>query len=86
MPIKTMLADRIACIRKEALDKTEGGIIIPESFSKKDNHAKVVAVGPKCEHTKVGDTILLVRAGTEIEVDGVEYTMTRETGDNYIIL
>jgi chaperonin GroES len=80
------VADRVVCIRHEPLDKTEGGIIIPDSFQKKDKRATIVSVGPLCKEVQVGDTIVLLRPGTEIEHEGKEYTIVRERGDDFVLL
>lgn len=51
------------CITVELIiqEKTEGGIIIPESSQKKEDNQfmEVLGVGPDCKNTKVGDWVLL---------------------------
>ncbi|HMX61197.1 MAG TPA: co-chaperone GroES, partial [Chitinophagales bacterium] len=64
--------------------KTKSGIIIPDSAKEKPQKGEVVAVGPgkKDEPTtvKVGDTILYGKySGTEINVDGNDYLIMRES-------
>lgn len=64
--------------------ETETGLIIPDSAkSKMDQEMyKVVAVGPKCEQIKVGDTVYpgLTSAPSAmlITVEGVEYLQVPE--------
>jgi chaperonin GroES len=78
------LADRVLVKPAEAETKTAGGIIIPDTAKEKPQKGTVVAVGPgkKDEPTtvKVGDSILYGKySGTEINVDGNEYLIMRES-------
>lgn len=78
------LADRVVVEAAAAEEKTAGGIIIPDTAKEKPQRGKVVAAGPgkKDEPTtvKVGDTILYGKyAGTEIQVDGKDYLIMRES-------
>jgi chaperonin GroES len=82
------LQDRILVRRVEEVEKTRGGIIIPDSAKERPLEGNVVAVGNgkrtedgvliKCD-VKAGDRILFGKyAGTEIKVDGVEHIIIRE--------
>ncbi len=84
------LADRVLVQPAEAETKTAGGIIIPDSAKEKPQRGTVVAVGPgkKDEPTTVksADTILYGKySGTEIQVDGKDYLIMRES-DIFAIL
>jgi co-chaperonin GroES (HSP10) len=63
-------------------EKTEAGIILPESVQKtiKTNILPVVAAGPACEHIKVGQTVMVhpTTEGLIIDVDGVSHVMVNE--------
>lgn len=82
------LQDRILVRRVEEVEKTRGGIIIPDSAKERPLEGKVIAVGSgkRTEEGKVveldvkaGDRILFGKyAGTEIKVDGVEHIILRE--------
>ena len=81
------LADRVVVKLMEAEEKTSGGIILTASAQEKPQVAEVVAVGPgKTEDgklvpvtLKVGDKVLMSKySGTEVKVDGEEYTILRE--------
>jgi len=82
------LGDRILIKRVEEVEKTRGGIIIPESAKERPLEGTVIAVGSgkRLEDgtlvkldVKPGDTILFGKyTGTEIKVDGVEHTIVRE--------
>lgn len=81
------LADRVVIKMLEAEETTKGGIILTSSAQEKPQVAEIVAVGPggvvdgeKVEmEVKVGDKVLISKyAGTEVKVDGVEYTILRQ--------
>ncbi|MCH5200837.1 MAG: co-chaperone GroES [Oscillospiraceae bacterium] len=82
------LADRVVIKMLEAEETTKGGIILTSSAQEKPQVAEIVAVGPggvvdgeKVEmEVKVGDKVLISKyAGTEVKVDGVEYTILRQS-------
>ena len=81
------LSDRVLVQPKPAEDKTESGIIIPDSAKEKPQEGTVVSAGPgKVENgTKIdmsvaeGDKVLYGKySGTEITLDGEEYLIMRE--------
>ena len=82
------LNDRVLVLRIEGVEKTAGGIIIPDTAKEKPQEGKVVAAGPgklneKGDRTpldvKENDRILFGKyAGTEIKIDGVEHLILRE--------
>jgi chaperonin GroES len=82
------LQDRILVRRVEEVEKTRGGIIIPDSAKERPLEGKVIAVGAGKRDeagklypldVKAGDRILFGKyAGTEIKVDGVEHIIVRE--------
>ncbi len=78
------LADRVVVISAPAETKTAGGLIIPDTAKEKPQRGKVVAVGNgKVDEpmtVKVGDTILYGKyAGTEVQIDGKEFLIMRES-------
>ena len=78
------LADRVLVLPAPAEEKTIGGIIIPDSAKEKPLKGKVIAIGngTKDEEmvVKPGDTVLYGKyAGTEIELDGEEYLIMRQS-------
>lgn len=84
------LADRVLVEPAAAETKTAGGIIIPDTAKEKPMKGKIVAVGngkPDEPMTvKVGDIVLYGKyAGTELNVDGKEYLIMRES-DIYAII
>jgi chaperonin GroES len=78
------LADRVLIEPAAAETTTASGIIIPDSAKEKPQKGIVVAVGKgtKDEPTtvKVGDTVLYGKyAGTELNVEGKDYLIMRES-------
>ena len=82
------LADRVVIKAVEAEETTKSGIILAASAQEKPEIAEVVAVGPggvvdgnEVKMTlKVGDKVLISKyAGTEVKVDGVEYSIVRQS-------
>lgn len=78
------LADRVLVEAAPAEEKTASGIIIPDAAKEKPQKGTVVAVGPgKTDEpmtVKVGDAVLYGKySGTELQVDGKEYLMMRES-------
>ena len=83
------LQDRVLVKRlEEEVEKTKGGIIIPDTAKEKPQQGKVIAVGKGKVNdegkvlpldVKVGDTILFGKySGQEIKLDGEEYLIMRE--------
>ncbi len=78
------LADRVLVEPASAEEKTAGGIIIPDTAKEKPQKGKIVAVGngkPDEPLTvKEGDTVLYGKfAGTEINIEGIDYLIMRES-------
>ena len=81
------LADRVVIKMVEAEETTKGGIILTSAAKEKPQVATVVAVGPgglvdgkEVEMiVKDGDKVLTSKySGTEVKVDGEEYTIVRQ--------
>ena len=82
------LADRVVIKMVESEETTKSGIVLPGSAKEKPQIAEIVAVGPggvvdgkeiKME-LAVGDRVLMSKyAGTEVKLDGVEYTILRQS-------
>ena len=82
------LADRVVIKMLEAEETTKGGIILANAAKEKPQVAEIVAAGPggvvdgkevKME-VKVGDKVLISKySGTEVKLDGAEYTIVRQS-------
>lgn len=75
--------DRIVVRPAEAEEKTEGGIIIPDTAKEKPQKGEVFAVGPGKDGNEMtvekGNTVLFGKyAGTEFQFEGTEYLVMRE--------
>ena len=78
------LADRVLVEPAAAEQKTAGGIIIPDTAKEKPQKGTVVAVGTGKKDepltVKAGDMVLYGKySGTEINVDGKDYLIMRES-------
>ena len=82
------LQDRVVVKLVEAEETTMGGIILTAAAKEKPQVAEVVAVGPgipEGEHkvvieVKVGDKVITSKyAGTEVKMDGEEYTIVKQS-------
>ena len=88
------LADRVVVKMVEAEETTKSGIILAAAAQEKPQVAEIVAVGPggmvdgkEVEmYVKVGDRVIMSKySGTEVKLDGVEYTILPED-DIYAIV
>lgn len=80
------LSDRVVLKMVEAEEKTAGGIILAGSAKEKPEIAEVIAVGPGgivdgnevVMNVKVGDKVISSKyAGTQVKIEGVEYTIVK---------
>lgn len=81
------LADRVVIKMLEAEETTKSGIILAGSAKEKPQVAEIIAVGPGglvegkevTMYVKPGDKVLMSKyAGTEVKVDGEDYTILRQ--------
>ena len=82
------LSDRFLIKMEEAEETTKSGIVLAGSAKEKPQIADVVAVGPGgmvdgkevVMNIKVGDRVITSKySGTEIKIDGEEYTIVRQS-------
>ena len=82
------LADRVVIKMVEAEETTKSGIILAGSAKEKPQVAEVIAVGPGGNvegkdvvmYVKAGDKVITSKySGTEVNVDGEEYTIVRQS-------
>ncbi len=81
------LADRVVLKLTESEETTKSGIILAGSAKEKPQVAEVINVGPGglvdgkevTMYVKAGDKVITSKySGTEIKLDGVEYTVVRQ--------
>lgn len=81
------IGDRVILQYRETEEKTQSGIILPDSAKEKPQEAIVVAVGDGtgCEgknvqiQVKEGDKVIVSKyAGTEVKIDEQEYIIVSQ--------
>lgn len=83
------LSDRVVVKPLEPIEKTKGGIYVPDTAKEKPQEGEIFAVGPgrttdegkqvKIE-VKVGDKVLYGKySGTEVTINEEEYLIMRES-------
>lgn len=82
------LSDRVVVKMLEAEETTKSGIILAGNAKEKPSVAEIISVGPGGlvegnqvdMYLKAGDKVLLSKyAGTEVKLDGQEYTILRQS-------
>ncbi len=82
------LADRVVIKKFEAEEKTASGIVLPTAAKEQPQMAEVIEVGPGgivdgkeiTMELKVGDKVIFQKyAGTEVKIEGNEYTILRQS-------
>jgi chaperonin GroES len=82
------LHDRIIVKRLQEMEKTAGGLYIPDTAKEKPVEARVVAVGTgklledgtvRKPDVKAGDKVLFAKySGSEVKIDGEDHLILRE--------
>ena len=81
------LADRVVVKMVEAEETTKSGIILTASAKEKPQIAEIISVGPGGVvdgkevkmYVNVGDKVITSKySGTEVKIDGEEYTIVRQ--------
>jgi len=82
------LADRVVLKSTAAEETTKSGIILTGAAKEKPQMSEVIAVGPGgcvdgkeiTMYVKPGDKVIFSKyAGTEVKLDGEEYTIVRQS-------
>ena len=82
------LFDKVVVEAVTVEEKTKSGFILPSSAQEKPQIAEIVAVGPggivdgheEKMYVQVGQKVLVSKyAGTQVKVDGEEYTILRQS-------
>lgn len=73
------LKDRVFVSYSEEMEKTAGGIYVPEVAKEKPQKGKVQAVGSEVKSVKNGDTVLFDKySGTKVTMENTEYLIIKE--------
>ena len=83
------LHDRVVVRRVDEIEKTAGGILIPDTAREKPTEGEVVAVGPGVRDddgkihaldVKTGDRVLFGKwSGNEVKLDGEDLIIMKES-------
>jgi chaperonin GroES len=83
------LHDRVLVRRLESVEKTKGGIIIPDSAKEKPQEGEIISVGSGNRDesgklvpldVKKGDKVLFGKwSGTEVKIDGEDLIIMKES-------
>jgi len=83
------LHDRVVVRRVEEIEKTAGGILIPDTAREKPTEGEVIAVGPGVRgddgkihalDVKAGDRVLFGKwSGNEVKLDGEDLIIMKES-------
>ena len=82
------LGDKIVLKQVEAEETTKSGIVLPGQAKEKGQEAEVIAVGAGgvsegkevTMQVKAGDKVIYSKyAGTNVELDGVEYIVVKQS-------
>lgn len=82
------IGEKVLVKRLEAMEKTTGGIVLPETAKEKPKEGKIIALGDgklmdngqrAKFQVKKGDRVVFSSyAGTEVEIEGEEYLLMTE--------
>ena len=82
------IGEKILVKRFDAVEKTAGGIVLPDAAQEKPKEGKIIALGDgklldsgvrAKFQVKKGDRVVFTSyAGTEIDIDGEEYLLMSE--------
>ena len=84
----TPLGERVVLKQQEAEEKTQSGIILPDSAKEKPQTAVVIAVGPGSEkdgkkaemQVKEGDRVIYSQySGTDVKLEDEEYIIVNQS-------
>jgi len=73
------LKDRCFVSYTEELERTAGGIYIPDAAKETPQRGKIEAVGADVKSVKIGDIVLFDKySGSKINVEGTDYLIIKE--------
>ena len=73
------LGDRVFVTYTEELERTAGGIYVPDSAKEKPQRGVVQAIGKKVENVKIGDQVLFDKySGSKLRIEDEECLILKE--------
>lgn len=86
MPSLKPLNDKVLIERLEAVDKTSGGILLPDSAKEKPTEGRIVAAGDGRWNDEGKRVPLTVKAGDRVLFSAYAGTQVKDGGKEYLIL
>lgn len=79
MKIKPLKDRVVVKYSEETIEKTAGGIYVPDVAKEKPQKGTVEAVGSEVKEVKAGNTVLFDKySGSKIKIDDTEYLIVKE--------
>ena len=79
MKIKPLKDKVVIRYSEEDIEKTAGGIYVPDVAKEKPQKGTVEAVGSEVKEVKAGNQVLFDKySGSKIKIDNVEYLIVKE--------
>ena len=73
------LKDRVFVSYSGEIEKTSGGLYIPDAAKEKPQRGKVEAIGSEVKSVKTGETVLFDKySGSKITFENTEYLILKE--------
>ena len=73
------LGDRVFVTYTEEMERTSGGIYVPDTANEKPQRGTVQAIGKKVENVKIGDQVLFDKySGSKLRIDDEECLILKE--------
>jgi len=73
------LNERVFVSYVEELERTAGGLYIPDAAKEKPQRGKIEAIGSDVKNVKVGETVLFDKySGSKVSIDSQEYLILKE--------
>jgi chaperonin GroES len=74
------LKDRVVIkCSEEEMEKTAGGLFVPDVAKEKPQKGSVTAVGSEVKEVKEGNTVLFDKyTGSRVKIDDIEYLIVKE--------
>ena len=73
------LGDRVFVTYTEEMERTSGGIYVPDTAKEKPQRGTVQGVGKKVENVKVGDQVLFDKySGSKLRIDDEDCLILKE--------
>ena len=70
------LGNRVLVLRDKEVNKTKGGIIIPDTITDKPTKGKVISISDEVDFVEIGNSVLFNKyGGTDLKIDDIDYLL-----------